>query len=123
MEKAPIESRNPVMKPKKLNHSHIKMLSSRPVGRRQRIEITKFPDRHFWHRGYDKAYKVKTALIDGYAGGRLGWHWAVRAAQPIQAFTEASHGPSGGDAAGLLTTPLDPTRHGGDKATARLSSV
>ena len=39
----------------------------------QRIDITCFPDRHFWHEGYDKA--IQAARAGGMAGlgvARLG---------------------------------------------------
>ena len=46
-------SQDCIAKRKKLNLQRYPDVTWRPEG--QLIEITHFPDRHFWHRGYDKA--------------------------------------------------------------------
>ena len=53
--------RNYVVKLKKLNLNYIMTLSGGAMA--QLIEITHFPDRHFWHRGYDKAFCAQTHHI------------------------------------------------------------
>jgi hypothetical protein len=56
------------MKPKKLNLPIYQSVIRHT--RLQHIEISCFPDRHFWHRGYDKAIQRALKLAEECADAR-----------------------------------------------------
>ncbi len=74
------------MKLKKLRSLRISMGCC--AGRLQRIEIEKFPERHFWHEGYDKAgtggadrparsLRGADRAVSACLSGLCGWHHAA----------------------------------------------